>query len=253
MERRDVAQSGRDFYNDLFNEELLEEAKWLEYGAVCKTDSIECLLGRANIRPQSLLEIGCGTGAILQELQRRNIGGELFGIDYSKTAIDYATSASQGIEYCCADVTAPWSLARNNFDVIVVSHVLEHLEKPKEFLRSLRNISFGLLIAEVPLEDLMAARIKNLFRNRRMNGAGHVQFFTARSFVALLASAGFEIKAHRQYCPVLSIEALNHASRRNHFSTPRAIIASATGHYLPRYAPFYKYLYHAHYAALCSK
>lgn len=253
MERRDTAQSGRDFYNDLFNEELLEEAKWLEYGAVPKTDSIESLLKRANVRPGSVLEIGCGTGAILRELQRRNIGGELFGFDYSNSAIAYAKSVSNGIEYCCGDVTTALCLPRDQFDVVVVSHVLEHLEEPREFLHSLRHISFKTLIAEVPLEDLTASRVKNLFRDRRMNSAGHVQFFTARSFVRLLASAKFTVSAYRQYCPVMSMEALHLASERNRFSAARRMVQAATGHFLPRYAPFYKYFYYAHYAALCNK
>jgi SAM-dependent methyltransferase len=251
MERREVRQSGRDFFNHLFNEELLAEAKWLEYGAADKADSVEYLLQQANIPIQSLLEIGCGTGAILRELQRRSVASELFGIDYSQSAIDYAKSLSSGIHYDCGDVTTAFSLPRNRFDAVVISHVLEHLEDPQGFLRALHHISFRVLVAEVPLEDLLAARIKNLFRDRRMNRAGHVQFFTAGAFVALLRSAGFTVSGDRHYCPIQSLEALHYASSRNHFSPLRKAVATATGHYLPRYAPFYKHFYHAHYAVLC--
>ena len=48
---------------------------------------------------------------------------------------------------------------------------------------------FTWLIAEVPLEDLLAARMKNLVRDRTKTRAWHVQFFTGQSFLRLLTSA----------------------------------------------------------------
>ena len=145
------------------------------------------------------------------------------------------------------------SLPRAHFDAIVVSHVLEHLEDPGQFLRTLHRISFGVMIAEVPLEDLAGSRLKAIFRDRRMNAAGHIQFFTGGTFNALLESSGFNISAHRRYCPVSSLEMLQFAGRRNGISALRQKFSAATGHYLPKYLPFWDRLYYAHYAALCTK
>jgi hypothetical protein len=73
------------------------------------------------------------------------------------------------------------------FDVVVVSHVLEHLESPDKFLAALiRNLDFRFAVIECPLEDLAASRVKNLFRNRYENRAGHVQFFNRRTLSAVI-------------------------------------------------------------------
>jgi SAM-dependent methyltransferase len=251
MVTRDLRQSGRDHYSDLYDRDLQEEARWLEYGAQGKTDSVELLLQREGLRPKTILEIGCGPGAILRELQRRGIGEALFGVDYSESAIEYAASLSSGISYSQADVTAEdLTLPREHFDVVIVSHVIEHLEKPEPFLRALRRISFDALIVEVPLEDLWASRLKAKFRDRRMNRAGHVQFFTQRSFTDLLHSAGYEVVASRRYANVLSPEALRFAGKRNRFTRTRLLVSLVTGYCLPLYVPFWTRFYYAHFAAV---
>ena len=253
MKRHDL-QSGRDHYNSLYEQELHQEAQWLDYGAKSKTDSIELLLRENHISPLSVLELGCGTGSILRELQRRHIGTDLIGIDYSSAAIEYARSVSHGIKYTQADIASTDPLLpHDHFDVIVISHVLEHLEAPEQFLQAIHRISFGVMIAEVPLEDLPVARIKTLIRDRKKNTAGHVNFFTARSFNALLRSAGFQVSAHRRYFPLSSVEAIEFGAHRNHLSPLHLAFSKATGHYLPRYVPFWTYLYYGHYAVPCTK
>src|SRR6266567_16565 len=223
MKKSDLLQSGRDFYNGLYEQDVIEEARWLEFGAPAKTDSIEQLLARKGIKPLSILEIGCGSGSILRELERRHIGSELFGVDFSESAISYARSASPRIKYFTGDVTSPdLALPREHFDLVVVSHVLEHLENPAEFLRKIQRVSFGAMIAEVPLEDLPVSRLKALLRDRRKNFAGHVQFFTAGSFRALLRSAGYSITSFRRYSPVSSLESIRFAARRNGLSRLRS-------------------------------
>jgi hypothetical protein len=47
-------------------------------------------------------------------------------------------------------------------------------------------VEFDWLVIECPLEDLIASRIKNKFRDRLRNAAGHVQFFTPVSLRELV-------------------------------------------------------------------
>ena len=145
------------------------------------------------------------------------------------------------------------ALPRDHFDLVVVSHVLEHLENPADFLRKIQRVSFGAMIAEVPLEDLPASRLKALMKDRRKNFAGHVQFFTARSFTALLRSAGFTVAASRRYSPVSSLESVRFAAGRNGVSRLRARLTEGSAHYLPKFVPLWSRFYYAHYAALCVK
>tara|TARA_X000000950_G_scaffold132263_1_gene164822 strand:- start:3129 stop:4187 length:1059 start_codon:yes stop_codon:yes gene_type:complete len=72
----------------------------------------------------------------------------------------------------------------NNFDLITIVHVLEHLDKPIENILKLKNIlsENGVIYAEVP----------NLYGLPMVNEA-HKISFSEYSFVNMFKSAGFEI------------------------------------------------------------
>jgi len=248
-----ASASGRDFYEEIYQRELDAEAEWLRYGAVEKVNSVEILLHRRGIKPASLLELGCGTGAVVVECQRRGLAREFTAIDYSKKAIEFLKSNSTGIHCMAADITEPDFKLDEFYDVLVLSHVLEHLEEPLNFLRTLMSkVRFRCMVAEVPLEDLVASRMKSHFRDRTRNTAGHVQFFTESTFRQLLISSRLDLQDYRRYVPVTSLEAIDLVRRRLELSTMATTIKKATGHYLPRMLePFWNRFYYAHLAVLC--
>jgi SAM-dependent methyltransferase len=249
---KDRRVSGRDHFAQIYESDLELEAKWQSYGAIEKVDSIERLLRSTGTHPSTLVELGCGTGAVILECQRRGLADELIAVDYSEVAINHLRQRAPGIRCIVDDITgSAFSVKRG--DVVVLSHVLEHLEEPVEFLRALlQNMDFDYLIAEVPLEDLWAARIKNLARDRTRNAAGHVQFFTPSSFLALLRAAGLTVVESRRYVPILTPESVAFVARKDGMSRTRELLKLATGHYLPRaLRPLWERLYYAHYTVLC--
>src|SRR5947209_3990394 len=54
-----------EHYEALYRKNLDLEAKWLEICAHHKADSVQVLLRRAVEQPESVLEIGAGTGAVI--------------------------------------------------------------------------------------------------------------------------------------------------------------------------------------------
>lgn len=90
----------------------------------------------------SILEVGCGKGAFLDQL--REAGHDAWGVDpaYEGNA-PYITRAAFSPEL---------NLSR---DAIVMRHVLEHIPQPLEFLDSIRhaNGARGLIYIEVPCLD----------------------------------------------------------------------------------------------------
>ncbi len=241
-------KTGRDHYQQLYEAALVREAEWLRRTAANKADSVTRLLARKGLRPRRLLELGCGTGAVISELHARGAAEEYYAVDYSEQAIRYLQETQPALHAAVADVTVtPDPFGQAPYDVVLLSHVLEHLEEPAAFLRSARRIDFTYLIAEVPLEDLPFGKLKALVKDRRDNPAGHVQFFTRRSFRQLLTSAGYAILNERSYAPVLDKETLQ-------FAYGRGSRKALTEHYLPRLAaPLWCRLFHAHNALLCEK
>ena len=246
-------KSGRDFFTACYNDSLEFHSEWLARTARQKADSIEALLRRNGIEPATILELGCGTGGILSEIQRRGLASEYYGVDYSQDAIDYLKSTAPDVHCTVADIMeTPNPFARESFDVVVLSHVLEHLEEPLRFLSSIHRMLFEYLLVEVPLEDLLFKKLIYLFKDRSNNLAGHVQFFNPRRFRNLLAMENYSVVDERIYAPWLDKATLQFAyGTRGALHNAHKLL---TEHYLPRLtAPLWIKLYYAHCAILCQK
>jgi SAM-dependent methyltransferase len=246
---------GKDHYRLLYQTDLEKEAEWLKYGAVEKVNSIQELLKRNRIKPKSIIELGCGVGAVITECQRRNLATRYTGVEYSSEALDYLRRNSEGIESIQGDITAGDFHISDTFDVLLLSHVLEHLEEPGIFLCAMKNsLKFSCALIEVPLEDLLFNRIKSLIRDRKIDKAGHVQFFTVRTFEDLLNSNGFRVVDRRTYVPILDVAAIRFVSEKDGLQRHWRLVKVFTGRYLPSLLrPLWKSLYYAHHAVLCVK
>lgn len=251
--RKDPDLTGKEHYQQVYQRDLNDQAEWLRRGAREKVNSIERLLKINGIRPKTILELGCGTGAVIMECQRRELAERYIAVDYSQEAIQYLREHSSSIQAIAADITAAPPLSQQ-CDVLILSHVIEHLEHPDEFLHSVRDLQFSYLVAEVPLEDLPAGQLKALFSDRTRNTAGHVQFFTGESFQRLLRSSGFLVLNTRRYVPVLDLDTIRLVCRRNGWGIMRRIRLIVTSRcLLPILNPLWSKFYYAHYAVLCQK
>ncbi len=244
--------SGRDFYSQLYSDSIEKEAEWLKRRSYQTADSICALLERNDLTPSKILEIGCGTGAVIAELQRRGIADSYYAIDYSSEAIEYVHSTLPDVHAVTGDVVESAELFEGqNFDLVICAHVLEHLEEPKQFLKSLRGLTYLNFLAEVPLENLFFGKIKSLFQDRGNHPAGHVQFFDQNSFRNILIDAGLNIMDQNLYAPVLDKDTLKF--RYGNESRLYYLFKMSSEHYGPRYlgAPWIEY-YHAHMSVLCG-
>jgi SAM-dependent methyltransferase len=254
MPKKKTGVSGRDHYFDIYRNELQDEAEWLRRSASNKVDSIERLLRHHNIESRTLLELGCGTGAVISECRRRGLARRYIAVDFSEDAIEFTRSTSPGIEVMAADVAAPMFTFPAPVDVVVISHVIEHLEHPRAFLESIHRIDFKYIIAEVPLDDLLSGRMSSMFMtDRTQNLSGHVQFFTAGSFRRLIESSGLTILDHRRYLPLISPDTIRFVCARNK-AARLTYFKMLTGRWLRMLlGPVWSTLISAHYAVLCRK
>ncbi|HNQ61974.1 MAG TPA: class I SAM-dependent methyltransferase [Bacteroidia bacterium] len=80
----------------------------------------------------SVLEVGCMFGYLLQELKSEY---KVKGIDIGRNAVSYCRNKGLDVD----DISIENFISNSNqkFDIIVISHVLEHLLKPHEVLNDL--------------------------------------------------------------------------------------------------------------------
>jgi 2-polyprenyl-3-methyl-5-hydroxy-6-metoxy-1,4-benzoquinol methylase len=84
----------------------------------------------------SLLDVGCGDGRFLAEMQKRLPGRRYCGIDISSAAIDWARRMAPGISFKAGDITA--GDIDERFDVVTLLDVIEHIPQAElvQFIRA---------------------------------------------------------------------------------------------------------------------
>ena len=142
-----------------------------------------------HLRPASrIVDVGCATGGLLAELQRRGFN-HLLGLDPSPVCAAIARRL-YGIEVRTMTIHELTTL-EEGFDVAVLIGVFEHLPELDESITSLIKIlkPGGLLYVEVP--DAGSYH-KHFGAPYQFLSIEHVNFFSPASLTNLLARRGFE-------------------------------------------------------------
>lgn len=128
-----------------------------------------------------VLDFGCGFGQFLEMC--RLFGLEAHGVDRSN-----ARRSGAGVE-----VHAELGDAPGAFDAITMFEVLEHLDDPLAMLKLLRSRlnPGGMMIIEVP-DATGVSGIYDTASYRKIHPLDHINAFTPRSLVNIMARVGFK-------------------------------------------------------------
>ncbi|MGH9046903.1 MAG: methyltransferase domain-containing protein, partial [Acidimicrobiales bacterium] len=149
----------------------------------------------ARVPHASVLDLGCSSGELSNRL--RKLGHRVTGVD-SEQLGDVADRVD---EFVRADLNEglPATL-RGPFDVVVAADVLEHVAKPERVLDGVRDRlgPGGRMFASIPNFAHWYPRLRVAsgwfdYDRRGILDAGHLRFFTRRSFERLAKKQGFEV------------------------------------------------------------
>ncbi len=137
--------------------------------------------------PKKVLEVGCGSGGILSRFidEGCTVLGLDFDDDYLEAARNYKIPVIKGsIEVLDKE---------DKFDLIILSHVLEHLVKPSEFLNDLsKHLSRdGIIYIEVPSLDSISEGSHNYDLLHYWEVA-HLSHFTVETLSLICKTAGLQ-------------------------------------------------------------
>jgi SAM-dependent methyltransferase len=146
---------------------------------------------------RNVLEIGCGTGTILDLLpaQRK------CGIDISSMAINY--TISKGIEGYVVDIDQDdLPFQDGEFDAVLCIEVLEHLFDPIHALAEANRVLIegGRLVVTVPNVAYYQYRLLHLWgKFTDLHGNGlivdeHIRFYTQDSMARIIELCGFTVQ-----------------------------------------------------------
>ncbi len=159
-----------------------------------------------------VLDVGCGNGSQLALPLAMRHDFQLTGIDPDKQSIEHASELARvhaNINFQCCQVEDLSDAQK--FDVVILSEVLEHLERPAEMLAAgaRRMNNGGILIVTVPngygefeidswifrrlrlqnIVDALAEK-RDVLSATDNQESGHIQFFTRSRLRRLFEEAG---------------------------------------------------------------
>ena len=134
----------------------------------------------ASLEPQSVLDVGCGTGHLLRfvvELMSSN-PQRVVGIDHSEAGLRRARALLPSATWRVEDIY-DLSLDGERFELVLCTEVLEHVHDPERVVRLLRSLcaSDGRVVITVP-------------DGARDSWEGHVNFWDEGELRAFLTPHG---------------------------------------------------------------
>lgn len=84
-----------------------------------------------------ILEVGSGLGYLTYSL--KCAGYDIVGMDISESAVQQA-NAIFGNNYICADLFELAQLKKESFDVVILTEVIEHVNRPLDFIESIKQL-----------------------------------------------------------------------------------------------------------------
>lgn len=101
--------------------------------------------------PASIIDVGCGSGYMMEYLQQVDQECRMIGIDYNIPKKELLMNGKN--TYLNTEIGKYISdLPSKSHDFVLCTHVLEHIERPENALRELRRICSRKLIIICPLE-----------------------------------------------------------------------------------------------------
>ena len=146
------------------------------------------------LKPVKVLDVGCGEGFTLKKLEEKRIGKKNEGIDYSIDAIKIGKKIYPDLNLSRGDIYK-LDFSDNEFDLVICTEVLEHLEFPEKAVEELKRVSRKYIVFSVPNEPFFI--LANLLRGRYIKNFGnhpeHINHWTFLGFEKFLKKQGLTI------------------------------------------------------------
>lgn len=183
-----LSEEVKTAYDDFYH---TNDVAWRMLGAKYKAHNIIEVC--KNITPITVLEVGAGDGSILHYLNEYNFGKELYALEIAQSGVDKikALNIEKLKEVQTFDgYQIPYP--DDSFDLIILAHVLEHVEHERVLIRELKRVAKYIVI-EVP-KDYRFGVDK---RMKHFLAYGHINMYTPTSLRFLLKSEGLELVADK--------------------------------------------------------
>lgn len=165
-------------------------AEWGENDAEWKAAQIAYLLQRNALRPESICDIGCGTGGVLDSLRLQVPSARtLVGYELSSLALNLAPpDRREHVEL----VNGRYDSDERVFDLALCLDVFEHVDDYYGLLRALPQKA-PLIVFNIPIAIAVTTALRPTPLRRSFEQVGHIHHFTPESARLALDYAGYDV------------------------------------------------------------
>jgi 2-polyprenyl-3-methyl-5-hydroxy-6-metoxy-1,4-benzoquinol methylase len=143
--------------------------------------------------PESVLDVGCGEGVLTERWARALGTRPVVGLDLEdpKLRAEWERRRRPNLSFR-ASAAENLPFADDEFDLAAAIEVLEHVPDPEATVAEMARVARGHLLVSVPHEPLWRALnvARGAYLRQLGNTPGHVNHWTRRGFVGLLARHG---------------------------------------------------------------
>ena len=173
----------KDNYDAYYDE---GESVWRALGAIGKAQNVVNLCG--SIPHERILDIGSGEGALLKRLSDLHFGEELHSLEISQSAVKTILERRiPRVRECRLFDGYKLPYESGDFDLAILSHVLEHAEHPRKLLCEVSRVAAHVFV-EVPLEDTLMLGPDFVF-----DSVGHINFYSRKTVRRLVQSCDLRV------------------------------------------------------------
>ena len=148
---------------------------------------------------ERVLDLGCGTGALLAGLQHRAAGLQLTGVDPVSEMLQQASRKSLNDAWLVQANAEALPFADNAFDQVVSASACHYMHRPDQVAGELRRVlcAGGQLTLTDWCADYLSMRL--LDRYLRWRDTAHVRTWRMDELVELLQQHGFCVQLTRRF------------------------------------------------------
>lgn len=152
-----------------------------------------CRAGVSDTDAFCWLELGCGPGNFITQIESWFTNLMIIGVDASQVLLDYAASKTVRARYICAEAESV-PIDDESVDIVSLMQVIEHIEQPSIVFEEVNRVlkKQGLFILTTPnLSGLGSIIMKKKWQG--YNDKTHISLNTYDNWLNIVKSANFDI------------------------------------------------------------
>ena len=188
-----------------YRRDELEAAERWHFWFHARRELVLWAIGRFGVRSGSLLDVGCGTGFVLEGIHSRYPALALAGSDADPDTLERVMRrVPDALVFHGLAGDLPF---QDQFDIVTALDVLEHIDNDREALIAIRRTlkAGGLLVLTVPQHPALWSEVDDFSRHRRR--------YTRKELIEKVSTSGYAVERCTS-CFSLTLPMLLAARRR---------------------------------------